>query len=68
MKLQTNLSGAWRDVIAFKPERLKDVQGAALSLAYSAARPKFRIDRGPSRPALYLDHTIGRWAPLRAAR
>ena len=68
MKLQTNLNGAWRDVIEFKPERLSDVQGAAYGLALSATRPKFRIERGAGKEAIYLEPINGSWHTLKTAR
>ena len=67
MKLQTNLNGAWRDVIEFKPERLREVQSAAYGLALTTAKPRFRIDRG-AKEALYLEPCNGSWHTLKTAR
>ena len=68
MKLQSNHNGAWRDVIEFRPERLSDVQGAAYGLALSAARPRFRIERGAGREPVYLEASTGNWRELKNLR
>lgn len=67
MKLQINERGSWREMVEFSPERLKEVQTAALAFARAVGPGKkiggasYRITKDGRSAISYLEAPYTKW-------